>query len=63
MIGALALIGQSLWDELEVTWHVWLQLPRDIADRHVMLLDPILATGNSAMRAIQARFLFPSSQP
>lgn len=29
------------------------KLPHDIASRHVLLLDPILATGNSADRAIQ----------
>lgn len=28
------------------------KLPADIADRHVLLLDPILATGNSADKAI-----------
>jgi len=27
-------------------------LPHDIADRHVLLMDPILSTGTSAMRAI-----------
>ncbi|KAH8965611.1 hypothetical protein BDL97_04G126400 [Sphagnum fallax] len=31
---------------------VYEKLPRDIADRHVLLLDPILATGNSAVQAI-----------
>ena len=34
---------------------VYQKLPADIAERHVLLLDPILATGNSACRAIQAR--------
>eukprot|EP00898_Chlorokybus_atmophyticus_P008298 jgi/Chlat1/846/Chrsp104S01186 len=32
---------------------VYEKLPKDIADRHVLLLDPILATGNSAIRAIE----------
>jgi len=32
---------------------VYEKLPKDIADRHVLLMDPILATGNSAVRAIQ----------
>lgn len=32
---------------------VYEKLPRDIAERHVLLMDPILATGNSACRAIQ----------
>ena len=34
---------------------IYEKLPADIAERHVLLLDPILATGNSAARAIQAR--------
>ncbi len=34
---------------------VYEKLPTDIADRYVLLMDPILATGNSAARAIQAR--------
>ena len=34
---------------------IYEKLPADIADRHVLLLDPILATGNSAARAIQVR--------
>merc|ERR550525_1770787 len=29
------------------------KLPHDIAERHVLLMDPILATGNSAVRAIE----------
>ena len=33
---------------------IYEKLPADIAERHVLLLDPILATGNSAARAIQA---------
>lgn len=32
---------------------VYEKLPGDIAQRHVLLMDPILATGNSAARAIQ----------
>ncbi|KAK9820354.1 hypothetical protein WJX72_009364 [[Myrmecia] bisecta] len=32
---------------------IYEKLPGDIAERHVLLLDPILATGNSAARAIQ----------
>jgi len=32
---------------------VYEKLPKDIADRHVLLMDPILATGNSAVRAIE----------
>ncbi|EFJ31180.1 hypothetical protein SELMODRAFT_440038 [Selaginella moellendorffii] len=32
---------------------IYEKLPKDIAERHVLLLDPILATGNSAVQAIQ----------
>ena len=32
---------------------IYEKLPGDIAERHVLLMDPILATGNSAGRAIQ----------
>jgi uracil phosphoribosyltransferase len=33
---------------------IYEKLPADIAERHVLVMDPILATGNSAIRAIQA---------
>jgi uridine kinase len=32
---------------------IYEKLPKDIKDRHVLLLDPILATGNSAVQAIE----------
>lgn len=32
---------------------IYEKLPADIADRHVLLMDPILSTGNTASRAIQ----------
>ena len=35
---------------------IYEKLPADIAERHVLLLDPILATGNSAARAIQVHY-------
>lgn len=35
---------------------IYEKLPGDIAERHVLLMDPILATGNSAGRAIQVRY-------
>ena len=41
-------------DQLVEQELVYEKLPKDIADRHVLLMDPILATGNSAARAIQA---------
>ncbi|KAG0563359.1 hypothetical protein M758_8G023500 [Ceratodon purpureus] len=32
---------------------IYEKLPHDIADRHVLLMDPILGTGNSAVQAIE----------
>ncbi|CAN6446984.1 unnamed protein product [Victoria cruziana] len=32
---------------------IYEKLPRDISERHVLLLDPVLATGNSANQAIE----------
>jgi len=32
---------------------IYEKLPTDITKRHVMLLDPILASGNSAIKAIE----------
>ncbi|KAJ7538685.1 hypothetical protein O6H91_11G059400 [Diphasiastrum complanatum] len=32
---------------------IYEKLPKDIAERHVLLLDPVLATGNSAVQAIE----------
>ncbi|KAJ7562561.1 hypothetical protein O6H91_03G074400 [Diphasiastrum complanatum] len=32
---------------------IYEKLPKDISERHVLLLDPVLATGNSAVQAIQ----------
>ena len=49
--GAAARVGDKLVEQ-ELIYE---KLPADIAERHVLLLDPILATGNSAARAIQAR--------
>ena len=43
-------------DQLVEQELIYEKLPKDIADRHVLLMDPILATGNSAGRAIQARY-------
>ncbi len=40
---------------------IYEKLPGDIAKRHVLLMDPILATGNSAARAIQVRRLKPAA--
>ncbi|KAK4282260.1 hypothetical protein QN277_013657 [Acacia crassicarpa] len=32
---------------------IYEKLPRDISERHILLLDPVLATGNSASQAIE----------
>jgi uridine kinase len=32
---------------------VYEKLPADIAERHVLLLDPVLGTGNTALRAVK----------
>ena len=34
---------------------IYEKLPHDIAHRHVLLMDPILGTGNTVARAIQVR--------
>ena len=41
-------------DQLVEQELIYEKLPKDIASRHVLLMDPILATGNSAARTIQA---------
>lgn len=41
-------------DQLVEQELIYEKLPKDIANRHVLLMDPILATGNSAAKAIQA---------
>lgn len=40
---------------------IYEKLPADIAERHVLLMDPILATGNSAVRAIEVRHYYSVS--
>ena len=42
--------NESVEEEL-----VYEKLPKDIHERHVLLMDPILGTGNTASRAIQVR--------
>jgi hypothetical protein len=39
---------------------IYEKLPADIAQRYVMLMDPVLSTGNSACRAIEVRALLQS---
>ena len=48
-------------DQLVEQELIYEKLPKDIASRHVLLMDPILATGNSAARAIQASWLVYNS--
>lgn len=45
--------GGRVGDNLVEQELIYEKLPADIAERHVLLMDPILATGNSAARAIQ----------
>ncbi|KAJ7956063.1 Uridine kinase [Quillaja saponaria] len=44
------LIHRDSGDRTELIYE---KLPKDIAERHVLLLDPVLATGNSANQAIE----------
>lgn len=37
---------------------IYEKLPRDIADRYVFLMDPIIGTGRSASRCIEVSFVF-----
>ncbi|HEX9724217.1 MAG TPA: uracil phosphoribosyltransferase [Vicinamibacteria bacterium] len=46
-------VGLERDEETAVARRYYLKLP-DLADRHVFLLDPMLATGGSALAAIQA---------
>lgn len=38
---------------------IYEKLPQDIAERHVLLMDPILGAGTSAVRAIEVRLTPP----
>lgn len=38
---------------------IYEKLPHDIARRHVLLLDPILGTGNTVVRAMRVHSLSP----
>ncbi|KAI9079443.1 hypothetical protein K1719_038525 [Acacia pycnantha] len=39
--------------EGDETQLIYRKLPKDISERHVLLLDPVLGTGNSASQAIE----------
>jgi uracil phosphoribosyltransferase len=41
---------------------IYEKLPADIADRFVLLMDPVLGTGTSASRAIQVCGRTPANQ-
>ena len=45
---ALRVAGKSGEKEL-----IYEKLPLDIADRHVLLMDPVLGTGNTACKSVQ----------
>lgn len=49
-IGKILVLRHKEGDQGDVIWH---KLPTDIAGRHVILMDPILATGNTVSKAIQ----------
>ncbi|KAH6774392.1 uridine like 5 [Perilla frutescens var. hirtella] len=48
-IGKILIHGDSKTGEKELIYE---KLPSDISSRHVLLLDPVLASGNSAIKAI-----------
>lgn len=45
--------ARRVGDNLVAQELIYEKLPADIAERHVLLMDPILATGNSAARAVE----------
>jgi hypothetical protein len=49
LVGCIRRVGDNVVDK-ELIYE---KLPADIAERHVLVMDPILATGNSAVKAIQ----------
>lgn len=56
---ALAMHGGSVnnqcWFQHSTQDVIYEKLPADIAERHVLLMDPVLSTGNSAYTAIEVR--------
>ena len=55
-------MGRRGSDPLEERELVYEKLPHDITQRHVLLMDPILATGRSADRAIEVGAMPPFMQ-
>ena len=55
-------MGRPGSDPLEERELVYEKLPHDITERHVLLMDPVLATGRSADRAIEVRAFPPFMQ-
>ncbi|CAG9462345.1 unnamed protein product [Pedinophyceae sp. YPF-701] len=47
------LVHRSAADDIDQPDMIYERLPADIADRHVLLMDPILGTGNTATQAIE----------
>ncbi|KAK4360789.1 hypothetical protein RND71_019741 [Anisodus tanguticus] len=50
-----SLIFQIVYVQQRFKMLIYEKLPSDIASRHVLLLDPVLASGNSAVKAISVR--------
>ncbi|KAI3492913.1 hypothetical protein L1887_42408 [Cichorium endivia] len=46
-------LGDNGQQSLIIVQLIYEKLPQDISERHVLLLDPILGTGNSAVEAIK----------
>lgn len=58
---ALATYGNAVqgpcWIQNSTQDVIYEKLPADIAERHVLLMDPVLSTGNSAYTAIEVGLL------
>jgi hypothetical protein len=48
-------VNNSTWIQNSTQDVIYEKLPADIAERHVLLMDPVLSTGNSAYTAIEVR--------
>lgn len=50
-------LQRDFWIQHSTQDVIYEKLPADIAERHVLLMDPVLSTGNSAYTAIEVRGL------
>lgn len=48
-------VSNQCWIQNSTQDVIYEKLPADIAERHVLLMDPVLSTGNSAYTAIEVR--------